>query len=322
MRRREFLGGIGSSAVGWPLAAQAQEQGRLPVVGVLRPNPKETEPFAEPFRRYMRAIGWEDGRNVRFLFVWAEGRNERAPALAEKLVAQNVDLIITFGDPAIRAAQRATQAIPIVGMTDDMVGSGLAASMARPGGNTTGVSILAPELDVKRLEILHEFVPQARRIAVLADPSTISTRAQLTSAARDLGVELVVFEAQNPAEIGGPLDAIAVAKVEAINVLASPQLNAARHVIIERTRNARLPAIYQFPETAEEGGLLSYGPRVLLCYRHVVSLVDKVLRGTKPADLPIEQPSKFELAVNLKTAIAIGMTIPPTLLLRADEVIE
>jgi len=292
------------------------------VVGVLRPTPKDTDQFAEPFRRYMRAIGWEDGRTVRFMFVWAEGRNERAPALAEELVAQNVDLIVTFGDPAIRATQRATQAIPIVGMTDDMVGSGLAASMARPGGNTTGVSILAPELDVKRLEILHEFVPQARRIAVLADPSTISTRTQLANAARDLGVELLVFEVQNPAQIGGPLDAIATARVEAVNVLASPQLNAARHVIIERTRNARLPAIYQFPETAEEGGLLSYGPRVLLCFRHVVSLVDKVLRGTKPADLPIEQPSKFELVVNLKTAIAIGMTIPPTLLLRADQVIE
>src|SRR5262245_29433977 len=320
MKRREFLTLLGGAAVAWPLAARAQ-QGRLPVVGVLRPTPKDTDQFAEPFRRYMRAIGWEDGRNVRFLFVWAEGRNERMPALAEELVAQNVDLIITFGDPAIRAAQRATQAIPIVGMTDDMVGSGLVASMARPGSNTTGVSILSPELDVKRLEILHEFVPQARRIAVLADPST-SNRAQLASAARDLGVELLVFEVQNPAEIGGPLDAIGVAKVEAVNVLASPQLNAARHVIIERTRNARLPAIYQFPETAEEGGLLRYGPRLLLCYRHVVSLVDKVLRGTKPADLPIEQPSKFELAVNLKTAIAIGMTIPPTLLLRADEVIE
>jgi putative tryptophan/tyrosine transport system substrate-binding protein len=267
----------------------------------------------------MRAIGWEDGRNVRFLFVWAEGRNERAPVLAEELVAQNVDLIVTFGDPAIRAVQRATQAIPIVGMTDDMVGSGLAASMARPGGNTTGVSILAPELDVKRLEILHEFVPQARRIAVLADPSTISTRTQLASAARDLRV---VFEVQDPAEIGRPLDAIAMGRVEAVNVLASPQLNAARHVIIERTRNARLPAIYQFPETAEEGGLLSYGPRVLLCFRHVVSLVDKVLRGTKPADLPIEQPTKFKLVVNLKAAIAIGMTIPPTLLLRADQVLE
>jgi putative ABC transport system substrate-binding protein len=321
VKRRGFITLLGGTVAAWPLAVRAQ-QGRLPVVGVLRPIPKDVDQFVEPFRRYMRAIGWEDGRNVRFLFVWAEGRNERAPALAEQLIAQNVDLIVTFGDPAIRAAQRATQVIPIVGMTDDMVGSGLAASMARPGGNTTGVSILSPELDVKRLEILHEFVPQARRIAALADPSTFSNGAQLASAARELGVQLVVFEVQNPADIGGPLDAIAAAGVEAVTVLASPQLNAARHVIIDRTRIARLPAIYQFPETAEEGGLLSYGPRVLLCFRHVVTLVDKVLRGTKPADLPIEQPTKFELAVNLNTAIAIGITIPPTLLLRADEVIE
>jgi putative tryptophan/tyrosine transport system substrate-binding protein len=321
MRRREFIALLGSAAASWPLAARAQ-QGRLPVVGVLRPSTKDAEPFAEPFRRYMKAIGWEEGRNIRFLFAWMEGRNERAPLLAGDFVAQNVDLIVTFGDPAIRAAQRATQSIPIVGMTDDMVGSGLVASLARPGGNTTGVSILAPELNVKRLELLHEFVPQARRIAVLADPSTISTHAQLTSAARDLGVELVLFEVQNPAQIGGPLDAIAAAKVEAVNVLASPQLYGARYLIIERMRNARLPAIYQFPEAAEEGGLLSYGPRLLLCFRHVVSLVDKVLRGAKPADLPIEQPTKFELVVNLKTASALDMTISPALLLRADEVIE
>jgi len=320
VKRREFITLLGG-ATAWPLAARAQ-QGRLPVVGVLRPSAKDAEPFAEPFRRYMKAIGWEEGRNIRFLFAWMEGRNERAPLLAGDFVAQNVDLIVTFGDPAIRAAQRATQSIPIVGMTDDMVGSGLVASLARPGGNTTGVSILAPELNVKRLEFLHEFVPQARRIAVLADPSTISTNAQLTSAARDLGVELVLFEVQNPAQIGGPLDAIVAAKVEAVNVLASPQLYGARYLIIERLRNARLPAIYQFSEAAEEGGLLSYGPRLLLCFRHVVSLVDKVLRGAKPADLPIEQPTKFELVVNLKTASAIDMTIPATLLLRADEVID
>jgi len=320
VKRREFITLLGG-ATAWPLAARAQ-QGRVPVVGVLRPSTKDAEPFAEPFRRYMKAIGWEEGRNIRFLFAWMEGRNERAPLLAGDFVAQNVDLIVTFGDPAIRAAQRATQSIPIVGMTDDMVGSGLVASLARPGGNTTGVSILAPELNVKRLEFLHEFVPQARRIAVLADPSTISTNAQLTSAARDLGVELVLFEVQNPAQIGGPLDAIAATKVEAVNVLASPQLYGARYLIIERLRNARLPAIYQFPEAAEEGGLLAYGPRLLLCFRHVVSLVDKVLRGAKPADLPIEQPTKFELVVNLKTASAIDMTIPATLLLRADEVID
>jgi putative ABC transport system substrate-binding protein len=322
MKRREFITLIGGVTVAWPLAARAQK-GDMPLVGVLRPNPRGVaETFAEPFRRYMKAIGWEEGRNIRFLFVWADGRNDRAPALAGELVAQNVDLIIPFGDPAIRAAQRATQAIPIVGMTDDMIGSRFAASMARPGGNTTGVSILASELDVKRLELLHEFVPQARRIAVLADPTTISTRAQLESGAHNLGLELVRFEAQSPDEIGRALDAITMAKVEAVNVLASPLLNAVRRLTIDRMNDAHLPAIYQWPETAEDGGLLGYGPRNLLCYRHLVSLVDKVLRGAKPADLPIEQPSKFELVVNLKTAGALGMTIPPSLLLLADELIE
>ena len=321
MRRREFIAALGSAAA-WPVAVRAQ-QGRLPLVGVLRPNPKDIiETFAGPFRRYMKAIGWEEGRNIRFLFVWADGHSERAPALARELVAQNVDLIIPFGDPAIRAAQNATNAIPIVGMTDDMLGSGLVTSLARPGGNTTGVSILASELDVKRLEVLHEFIPQARRIAVLADSTTISTRTQLTSAARDLDVELVQFEASTPDELTRALDSIATAKVEAVNVLASPLLNVSRLQIIDRMRDAHLPAIYQWAETAEDGGLLAYGPRNLLCYRHVVSLVDKVLRGAKPADLPIEQPSKFDLVVNLKTASALGITIPPTLLLRADEVIE
>jgi putative ABC transport system substrate-binding protein len=321
MRRRAFITVLGG-AVAWPLATRAQ-QGRLPVVGVLRPNRKDViETFAEPFRRYMKAIGWEEGRNIGFRFAWTESRSERATALAEELVGQNVDLIIAFGDLGIRAAQRATQTIPIVGMADDMVGSGLAASMARPSGNTTGVSILASELDVKRLEVLHEFVPQARRIAVLSDSTTISARAELTRAAPELKVGLVWFEAGGPEELSGALNALAAARVDAVNVLASPLLNVSRLLIIERMRDARLPAIYQWPESAEDGGLLAYGPRNLLCYRHVVSLVDKVLRGAKPADLPIEQPSKFELAVNLKTASAIGMTIPPTLLLRADEVIE
>jgi len=184
------------------------------------------------------------------------------------------------------------------------------------------VSILASELDVKRLEVMREVIPQARRIAVLFDPTTISTRAQLTQAAHDLGVELIWFEAGSLDAIGRALDAIAVASVDAVNVLASPVLNQARLRIIDRMRDARLPAIYQWPESAEDGGLLAYGPRTLLCYRHIVSLVDKVLRGAKPADLPIEQPTKFELVVNLKTASALRITIPPTLLLRADEVIE
>jgi putative ABC transport system substrate-binding protein len=312
---------LGAVAVAWPLAAVAQ-QSRVPLVGVLRISSKDAEIFLGPFRRYMKAIGWEEGRNISFLSVFTEGRNERATALAGELVGKNVDVIITFGDPNIRAAQRATETIPIVGIADDMIGSGLAGNMARPGSNTTGVSILASELDVKRLEILHEFVPQARRIGVLGDPTTISTRARLTSAARDLDMELVLFEAESREEAGRALDAIAAANVGAVNVLASPLLFAARHLIMERMREAHLPAIYQWPETAEEGGLLAYGPRLLLCYRHVVNLVDKVLRGAKPAELPIEQPFKFELVVNLKAAGALGLTIPSALLLRADEVIE
>jgi putative tryptophan/tyrosine transport system substrate-binding protein len=322
VRRREFITLVGGAAAlscaAWPLAVRAQQANLVRNIGLFI----NTEEIVEPFRRYMKALGWEEGRNIRFLFARTEGHSERASALAGDLVAHNVDLIVPMGDPAIRAVQRATQTIPIVGMADDMIGSGLAASLARPGGNMTGVSILASELDVKRLEILHEFVPQARRIAVLADPTTISTRAQLTGAARDLGVELVRFEARSPDEIVRALDAIAAARVEAVNVLASPVLNARRLQIIDQFRDARLPAIYQWPEAAEDGGLLAYGPRIRLCYRMVVSLVDKVLRGAKPADLPIEQPSKFELVVNLKTASEISTTIPPTLLLRADNVIE
>ena len=166
MNRRQFITLLGGTAIAWPLAARAQ-QPAMPVIGVLRVNPKESEPFAEPFRRYMQAAGWEEGRNVRYYFVWADMRIEQMPALASELVARNVDVIVTFGDPAIRAAQQATQRTPIVGMADDLVASGLVASMARPGGNTTGVSILASELDVKRLEVLREFVPQARQIAIL-----------------------------------------------------------------------------------------------------------------------------------------------------------
>jgi putative ABC transport system substrate-binding protein len=322
MRRRDVVTLLGGSAVAWPLGLRAQ-QSAMPLVGVLRPNRKdELDTFAEPFRRYMKAVGWEDGRNIRFVFVWMEARSERAPVLAGQLVEQKVDLIITFGDPAIRAAQGASQTVPIIGMTDDMVGSGLAAHLAHPGANTTGVSILASELDVKRLEILREFIPHARRIAVLADPTTISTHAQLEGAARELALELVRVDAGNLEELRRAFDAIAELKVGAVNVLASPFLQVSRLEIISHMHHLRLPAMYQWPESAEDGGLLAYGPRLALCYRHVVSLVDKVLRGAHPAHLPIEQPSKFELAVNLKTASAMSITFSPSLLLRADTVIE
>jgi putative ABC transport system substrate-binding protein len=322
MKRREFIALFGGAAAAWPLAARAQ-QPAMQTIGVLRINPQGVaESFAEPFRRYMRALGWEEGRNVRFLFVWAAGQNERLPALAQELVASGADLIITFGDPGVKAAQEASAKIPVVGMTDDLVGSGAVASMARPGGNTTGVSILAPELDVKRLELLHVFVPQARRIGVLIDPSVTRDRSQLEQGGRALGIELAMFDVRSHDEMPQALNAMIASRVDAVNVLASPLLNTARGLIIERLRAGRLPAIYQWPENAEEGGFLAYGPRQLLCYRHVAGLVDKVLRGARPADLPVEQPDKFELVLNLKTADELGLTFSPQLLLRVDQVIE
>ena len=305
-----------------PVAVEAQ-QGRVPVIGVIRSGSKPiNDAFASRFGQDMRALGWEDGRNIRYVFMWADGRDDRFPALAADLVARPVDVIIVSGDPAIRAAQRATSTIPIVGLADDMVGSAFAASMARPGGNTTGVSILAGELDAKRLALLHELVPHARRIGVLADPTTVHTVPQVEKAARDLGIDLVTRHAKNREEIGRALDAMIAARVAAVNVLASPVLDRLRGLIIDRVRQARLPAIYQWPETAGDGGLVSYGPRQLLAYQQVTRFVDKILKGAKPADLPVEQPTTFELAINLKTAQALHLTIPPSVLGRADEVIE
>jgi putative tryptophan/tyrosine transport system substrate-binding protein len=322
MDRRTFIAAVGGGLLTAPLATEAQ-QGRLPVIGVIRSGSKpNVDGFAARFGRDMQALGWEDGRNIRYIFVWADGRDDRFPALAADLVARPVDVIFVFGDPEIRAAQRATSTIPIVGLADDMVGSGFVASMARPGGNITGVSILAGELDAKRLALLHELVPHARRIGVLADPTTVDTVPQVEKAARDLGIDLVTRPAKNREEIGRALDAMIAARVGAVNVLASPVLDRLRGFIIDRVRQARLPAIYQWPEIVQEGGLVSYGPRRALIYQQMTRFVDKILKGANPGDLPVEQPTKFELLINMKTAKALGITIPQSVLLRADEVIQ
>jgi putative ABC transport system substrate-binding protein len=327
MRRRDLIAMLaGAVASRWhPAGAQ---QAEAPLIGFLhtaRIDP--TERFIGVFRPYMKEHGWDEGRNMRLLMASAEGGGDRLAAAASELVAQKADLIIVFGDPSIRAAQQATTAIPIVGMADDMVGSKLVASLARPGGNTTGLSILATELDVKRLELLHEAVPQASPIGILADLSTISTRAPMEGAARRLGVALVIQTVGRRGEIENALDELIKAGVKAVNILASPIFGVA---IVDRLNSAALPAIYQWPDFVQEGGLLGlqeggllgYGPRLFGCYRQVAGLADKVLKGAKPADLPVEQPSKFELVVNLKTARAIGLTLPQSFLARADEVIE
>jgi putative ABC transport system substrate-binding protein len=321
MRRREFITLVGGAAA-WPLAARAQEPGRTYRLGGLN-NIARTAPHFVALFDELRRAGFVEGQNLVIAGRGWAFRTEQFPEIADELVKAKVDVIVCAGDAAIRAAQQATTTIPLMAITDDMVGSGLVRSLARPDGNTTGVSILASELDVKRLEILHEFVPQARRIAVLADPTTISTRAQLVSAAHDLGVELVPFEAQSPDEIGRALDAVAGAKVEAVSVLASPLLFANRPIIIERAAALHLPAIYQWPEMAQEGGFLAYGPRIIQIYRQILARqLVKLLRGAKPADIPVEQPTTFELVINMKTAKVIGHEVPAGLMQRADKVIE
>jgi putative tryptophan/tyrosine transport system substrate-binding protein len=321
MKRRKFVGLLAGAPLAGSSIARAQSP-RLPIIGMLNSSKTTAEIFLEQFRRDMRALGWEEERNFQVMQRWPVGGSEEMPELARELVANGVSVIFAgAGAVAIRAAQNATTSLPIVGMTDDMVGSGLVAGFARPGG-TTGLSILASELDVKRLGLLHELLPTARRIGVLADPTTISTRHQLETTARGLSIDLVHRTAANSNEILAALEEMASLRIEAINVLASAILNSARRFIIERLAALAIPAVYQWPETAEEGGLMGYGPRITLCYRHVAVFIDKILRGSKPPDLPIEQPSVFTLAINLKTAKVLGLPVPPSLLLRADELIE
>ena len=320
--RRKLVIALGASVIA-PRIGWAQATKRRPVVGVIRVNPRNTnETFLEPFRRDMASLGWKENDNIEFVFAWAEGRNDTLPKLAADMVARGVDVIVTFGPNGTRAAQNATPTIPIVAMMDNLVGAGLVQSMARPGGHTTGVSILATELDAKRLELLHEVSPAARRIGVLHDPSVPESIANVKAAGRALNIELVFAPAQTKAEIAAAIKTLIEARVAAVNVLASANLNAFRADQIAAFAQARLPAIYEWPETAEQGGLIGYGPRNTTVYRYVAATVNKVLRGAKPADLPVEQPTKFELIINGKAAKALDLKIPQSLLLRADAVIQ
>ena len=319
MKRRQFIRLVGGVAA-LPLVVDAQEAGRTYRIGVLVIAP-HTDPRYAPLFDELRRAGFVEGQNLQVV-DW-EWRPELFVERAAALVKDKVDaLFCGAGYPAVRACQQATMTIPIVGVLDDMVASGLVHSLARPGGNLTGVSILATELNVKRLEILHQFVPRARRIAVIADPTTNSTRDELTSAALRLGVDLVWFEATSPDEIRRSFDALAAAKAEAINVLASAILFANHRLIIERAAELQLPAIYQWPEIAEAGGLLGYGPRNVQMTEIIARQLVKLLKGAAPADLPVEHPMKFELVINLRTAKAIGLTIQSSLLQFADKVIE
>jgi len=270
----------------------------------------------------LQGAGWLRERDYRFVPIVSAGNNQALPALAHELVARRPRVIIPFGDGAIRAAQAATTTIPIAAIADDMVGSGFAGSLAHPGGNTSGVSILASELDAKRLELLHELAPHVTQVGVLTDPTTISTRPAIERAGVQLGLRLVFANAQTQDEAVAAIEAMAEAKIGAVNVLASPLLHTAGTAIMAAVARHQLPAIYQWPEQTDEGALMAYGPRLALCYQLLAAQTVALLKGSKPADLPVQQPTKFELVINLKTAKALGLTVPQSLFARADEVIE
>jgi putative tryptophan/tyrosine transport system substrate-binding protein len=311
---------LGGGAAAWPLAARAQRAYRL---GILTGRGRQ-EPNYVAFFDELRQFGIAEGQHLTVDPRGFEVREDQFPALANELVASGVNAIQAAGDPAITAAQAATRSTPVLGVSGDMVGAGLVRSLARPSGNITGISILATELNAKRLELLMEVFKDTRRMAALSDPRDTTSRHLeiLRNEAHSRGVELAVYEASTPEEIVPAIDAASRAGAQALNVLSSALFSFYSRRIVEHTLALRLPAIHQWPEIADDGGLLAYGPRITLIYRQLARQLIKLMHDVKPTDIPVEQPTVFELVVNLKTAQAMGLDLPATFLTRADAVIE
>ena len=323
MRRREFLTLAGSVALGWPLAARAQ-QARLPLIGYLGTGAR---PGPDAFRQGLREHGYVEGQNIAIEYRLAGGKMEQLPGLAAELVGLNVDIIFAVATPAARAARQATASIPIVAPNmGDPVADGLVASLARPGGNITGSTFLGPELVPKRLELLKEAIPNASRIALLWHPGAYGERttrdmlAQAEVAARSQGLQVQLLQVHSADEFDRAFTTIIEA--DGLLIFPSVMLFVERERIAKLAEKRRLPTISVGREFVELGGLISYGASIYDQIRRAAAYVDRILKGAKPADLPVEQPTKFELVINLKTAKSLGLTIPPTLLARADEVIE
>jgi putative ABC transport system substrate-binding protein len=323
MTRREFIALLGGAAIAWPFAVEAQ-LASVPVVGILWPGAAApAPPRMEAFRRGLSESGFVEGRNVAIELRFARAGLQQLPELAADLVRLKVDVILAPGDLAPRVAQQASETIPIVAFSDDILGAGLILSLSRPGGNMTGLTILSPELSAKRLEVLREIVPGVSRVAALWDPTTGKSQVQLTEeAARALDIKLQILEVRRPADLADAFLAARQERAEALNVFSSPFLASLYRNIIELAAEHRLPAIYQWKEHAQAGGLVSYGPSLAEMWRQAATIVAKVLKGGKPADLPVEQPTRFELVLNAKTAKSLNLAISTSTLLRADEVIE
>jgi putative tryptophan/tyrosine transport system substrate-binding protein len=325
VRRREFIGLLGG-ATAWPLVARAQQPGKLPTIGFLGAGTPSSQGqwFAALVQR-LRELGWIDGRTVAIEVRWAEGLNERYAEIAGEFVRLKVDVIVTYATPPVIAAKQATAVIPIVSaIMGDPVGTGLVASLARPGGNVTGLSNQTSDLAGKRLDLLREVVPGLRRLAFLANvsnPAALQEKVEVQAAARTLGLDVVALEIRRSEDIAPAFETLK-GRPQALYVAGDPLVVAELVQINTLAAVARLPTIYNQRVYVEGGGLTSYGPDAPDLFRRAADFVDKILRGATPADIPVEQPTKFELVINLKTAKALGLTLPPTLLARADEVIE
>jgi ABC-type uncharacterized transport system substrate-binding protein len=327
MNRREFITLAGGIATAWPLVVHAQQGERLPTIGFLGANtPSTASQWVAAFVQRLNELGWKEDRTVAIEYRWAEGRSDRAAEIASEFVRLKVDVIVTYGTPAAIAAKQATSLIPIVFATaGDPVRTGLVASLAHPGGNVTGLSNEQADIASKRLELLHEVLPSLRRLAILANvgnPISVLDMREAEAAARTLGlVEVVTSEIRRAEDIATTFDALK-GHADALYVCTDPLVTSNRIQIGNLALVARLPTMNAYREYVEAGGLMSYGPDFPLQFRRAAGYVDKVLRGTKPEALPVEQPTKFDLVINLKTAKALGLTVPGTMLARADKVIE
>ena len=325
MKRREFITLLGGAAVAWPLAARAQQAGKLPTIGFLgTTTPSAWSQWVAAFVQRLRDFGWIEGRTIAVEYRWAEGRDERFVEIAAEFVQLKVDVIVTSGT-ALLAAKQATSVIPIVfAVANDPVGSGFVASLSRPGGNITGLSLQSTDLAGKRLELFREVVPDLRRLAIMAhvgNPGAVLELAEVQAAARALGLEVATLEIRRAEDIAPAFEALN-GRVDALYIETDALIFTHRIRINTLALAARLPTMHSVRAYVEAGGLMSYGPNYTDLFRRAGELVDKILRGAKPADIPVEQPTKFDLVINLTTAKALGIEVPPTLIARADEVIE
>jgi putative ABC transport system substrate-binding protein len=327
VNRRKFLGTLAGGLLAAPLAAEAQQKA-MPVIGVLNTGSPSasSRPFMDAFRQGLSEAGYVEGQNLAIEYRWAEGHYDPLPAMAADLVGRKVDLIMATSPPSALAAKSATSTIPIVFRSGaDPVGDGLVASLARPGGNLTGVSFIADELTAKRLELLSELVPRAGVIALLMNPNNATAERvirDVQEAARTKGLQLHVLKASSESEIDTAFASLVQLHVDALVVGADPFLSSRREQLVALASRRAVPSSYAWREFAASGGLISYGPSLTSAFRLVGAYAGKILKGAKPADLPVQQSTTFELVINLKTAKALGLTVPPSLLTRADQVIE